>query len=121
MNIIYWALVFFLLQFNFGVGVGILLTLIAMLIVPFFVTLTEVTQEMKEKEILKNNIVISIEIVEDRGTKLYLVFVEPNNRFLLQGLSFDEVSKALVDKFSDKNIFVAKNTGDIVQVHKAEK
>lgn len=108
MSILYWAFVGILMEYNFG-GWGIFFTVMLILAADFIPLFIAVKEELLLKEIKNENVFVTIEIVEHKGQNMFLVFDALNKKFVLQGMSFDEIKDALKTKYEGKSIFVKDN------------
>lgn len=105
MGILYWVVVCILLTINFG-GWGMFLAAGLMLVADFVQAFIAVKEEIKVKDVKENNVLVTIEVVEHKGQNMFLVFDALNKKFVLQGLSFDEIKDALKAKYEGKSIFI---------------
>jgi hypothetical protein len=105
MNIIYWIIGSLLLMINFNLW-GFLIAVALMVVTDYFVVFFMVRQELRTNEVKENNVLVTIEIVEHSGENMFLVYNALTKKFVLQGLSFDEIKNSLIKKYEGKNIFV---------------
>lgn len=105
-----------LMMVNFGAW-GILITVGLMLIMDFISAFIEVKETLRTTEIRQNNVLVSIEVVEHKGQNMFLVFESLNKKFILQGLSFDEIKDALKQKYEGKSIYVSNGPNSIEPIY----
>lgn len=116
MNILQWILAAIVLTVLLGPA-GILITVGLMLLMDTISMYIETKAHLKTENIKQNNVLVSIEIVEHKGQNMFLVFDAINKKFVLQGLSFDEVREMLKSKFEGKSIFVRNNENTIEPIY----
>jgi len=117
MGMIYWMVVSILMQINFGLVFGLMATFACMILFDFLQAFFAGREDLKVKEIKQNNVLVTIEIVEHKGQNMFLVFDALNKKFVLQGMSFDEIKDALKSKYEGKSIFVKNGERSIEPIY----
>lgn len=102
---------FVIFQTIFGFVLGFLFGFVALFFVDTVIALANYRNQEKQAEvsqqIREENMLITIEAVEHKGTLIYLAYNVPNNKFLLQGLKIKEFAEDLKKKFEGKTIYVS--------------
>lgn len=58
------------------------------------------------QQISDSTVKLRIEVIDQPNGELYLLYELPNNNFVLQGNTTEELTKKIVDRFKDKNVFL---------------
>ena len=121
MQMLLWIGLFVYLQFQLGFGWGLLITCVLWFIMQMIIEYRNMAAVAKGNELRENNVLLTLEAVENQGQIIYLAYSLPTNKFVVQSTSITEFMDELIKKFEGKNIWVSKGTTGIEPLAEAVK